>query len=62
MQTKKTESAAIAQAVKKPTYADIASGEAKQVTEKIIKPWTLIQKKRAIPTIELALKKATESC
>jgi hypothetical protein len=42
VQTKKTESAAIAQAVKKPTYVDIASGEAKQVTEKIIKPWTLI--------------------
>jgi hypothetical protein len=62
VQTKKTESAAITQAVKKPTYADIAFREAKQVTEKIIKPWTLIQKKRAIPAIELAPKKATEPC
>src|SRR6266480_4398698 len=58
-QARKT-TAAIPQIAKKPTYADIASGEPKQATEKTTKPWTIIQKRKAIPATELAPKKATE--
>jgi hypothetical protein len=46
--------------VKKPTYADIASGEPKQAAERVNKPWIIIQRKKAIPATELAPKKATE--
>jgi hypothetical protein len=61
-QATKTKPAVITPIAKKPTYAAIASGDPKQAGEKITKPWTLIQKKRAIPTAELAPKKATEPC
>jgi hypothetical protein len=60
MQAEKTKSAAISQIAKKPTYADIAAGESKQVIKKTAKPWILIQKKRAISAIKLAPKKAIE--
>ena len=46
--------------VKKPTWANIASGEPRQTSEKVTKPWTLIQKRKAIPATELAPRKATE--
>jgi hypothetical protein len=59
MQVKRT-IVAIPQIAKKPTYADIASGEPKQAIERTTKPWTIIQRKKAITAIELAPKKATE--
>ena len=62
MQAEKTKPAAITQIAKKPTYANIAAGEVKQATEKATKPWTLIQKKKAISISELASKKAIEPC
>jgi hypothetical protein len=45
---------------KKSTYANIAAREPIQMTEKAEKPWTIIQKRKPVPTAELTPKKAAE--